>query len=118
MTAAPCEAAAACSVDSPPGNLLCSHADERTFDTGSRTARFHRTHVRGGIQAALRPELCELFAVLETDRCPFVNLPGKQTLSVGPGSDERRHGELPPASPKLVAQIEFTEWTLTVIRGI
>jgi hypothetical protein len=117
MTAAPCEAAAACSVDSPPGNLLCSPADERTFDTEARTARFHRTHVRG-IQAALRPELGEPFAVLETDRCPFVNLPENRRYRWGLGLTKEDMENCRRLRPKFVAQIELTASTLTVICGI
>ena len=49
------------------------------------------------------------FAGLETDKCPFTNLPEKRRTMWALTAEEMK--ECRWLKPQLVAQIEFTEWT-------
>jgi len=55
------------------------------------------------VAAALRP--------LETERCPFVDLPSSKTSHWGGGVTAEQMQEMRWVKPTLVAQIRFVEWT-------
>jgi bifunctional non-homologous end joining protein LigD len=65
--------------------------------------------VRNGFVPHLRREVASRFKPLETDTCPFVNLPEKKRTAWALTADEMK--KCVWLEPKLVAQIEFTEWT-------
>ena len=46
-----------------------------------------------------------------TSKCPFANLPTSRTSHFGEGITTEEMKELCWLKPKLVAQINFTEWT-------
>ena len=69
------------------------------------------SRVKAGLNPTLRRELYRLLAILETDRCPFVNLPEARRYRWDVGLTKADMENCRWLRPKLVAQIEFTEWT-------
>jgi bifunctional non-homologous end joining protein LigD len=65
--------------------------------------------VRNGFVPHLRRKVASRFQSLETDQCPFANLPEKKRTPWALTADEMK--KCTWLEPKLVAQIEFTEWT-------
>jgi ATP-dependent DNA ligase len=67
--------------------------------------------VRNGFTPPLRRELRPLFRSLETGRCPFVNLPETRRSRWGLTLTKEEMEKCQWLKPRLVAQVEFTEWT-------
>jgi bifunctional non-homologous end joining protein LigD len=67
--------------------------------------------VRAGFNPPLRGEFYKLLAALEMGRCPFANLPEARSHRWGYGLTKEEIKNCRWLRPKLVAQIEFTEWT-------
>ena len=67
--------------------------------------------IRNGFTPALRRKVSEKFARLKTSRCPFANLPEPQNARRGEAITAEVMKNILWLRPKLVAQIEFTEWT-------
>jgi bifunctional non-homologous end joining protein LigD len=67
--------------------------------------------VRNGFSPLLRRELYQLLRMLETSRCPFVNLPEARRSHWGLSLTKEEMEKCQWLKPMLVAQIEFTEWT-------
>jgi DNA ligase D-like protein (predicted ligase) len=65
--------------------------------------------VRNGFVPHLRQEIYRRFKGLATTNCPFVNLPENKRTQWALTKDEMQNCRW--LKPKLVAQIEFTEWT-------
>lgn len=65
--------------------------------------------VRAGFVAHVRRELMAKMKQLETDVCPFANLPEKRRTQWALTREEMKDCHW--LKPTLVAQIEFTEWT-------
>jgi ATP-dependent DNA ligase len=65
--------------------------------------------VRNGFVPRLRRELWAQLKHLETDACPFANLPEKKRTQWALTREEMKNCTW--LEPDLVAQIEFTEWT-------
>ena len=65
--------------------------------------------VRNGFVPQLRREVAKRFNGLEIDTCPFVNLPERKRTQWALTKEEMKNCIW--LKPKLVAQIEFTEWT-------
>lgn len=65
--------------------------------------------VRNGFVPQVRREVYRKFKGLETDTCPFVNLPEKKRTMWALTRDEMKNCIW--LKPELVAQIEFAEWT-------
>jgi bifunctional non-homologous end joining protein LigD len=65
--------------------------------------------VRNGLTPWLRRELHEKFVPLETERCPFANLPERKTRLGAVTKEEMKNCRW--LKPGIVAQIEFAEWT-------
>lgn len=65
--------------------------------------------VRNGFVPRLRRDVFQRFAGLESDACPFSNLPEKRRTMWALTAQEMK--ECHWLRPCLVAQIEFTEWT-------
>ncbi|MGH7768375.1 MAG: non-homologous end-joining DNA ligase [Candidatus Binatia bacterium] len=65
--------------------------------------------VRNGLTPWLRKELHRKLAPLETDVCPFANLPERKTRPGAVTKEEMKKCRW--VRPALVAQIEFGEWT-------
>jgi bifunctional non-homologous end joining protein LigD len=63
--------------------------------------------VRSGFNPRLRRELFPLFTLIETDRCPFVNLPEARRSRWGLGLTREDMENCRWLVPRLVAQIEF-----------
>jgi bifunctional non-homologous end joining protein LigD len=68
--------------------------------------------VHNGFSPPLRRELRPLLRMLEAGRCPFVNLPeaSRGRWDYGLTKDEMANCHW--LKPRLVAQIEFNEWTV------
>jgi bifunctional non-homologous end joining protein LigD len=67
--------------------------------------------IRNGFVPRLRREIFEKFRGLETSICPFANLPEPKSARRGIALTAEAMKECRWLKPKLVAQIEFTEWT-------
>jgi len=67
--------------------------------------------IRNGFTPALRRDVARRFAGLRTSRCPFANLPEKPSARRGEAITAEVMKNIQWLKPKLVAQIEFTEWT-------
>ena len=65
--------------------------------------------VRNGFVPRLRREVWSKLRSLETDQCPFSNLPEKRRTQWALTREEMKNCVW--LQPELVAQIEFTEWT-------
>ena len=65
--------------------------------------------VRNGFVPRVRREVFERLRDLETDTCPFANLPEKKRTQWALTKEEMKNCRW--LRPELVAQIEFTEWT-------
>ena len=66
---------------------------------------------RNGFTPKLRAELLKKFKPLETNECPFANLPEKKAGRWGAGLTAANMEDCRWLKPQLVAQFEFTEWT-------
>jgi len=67
--------------------------------------------VRNGFTPALRREVGQKFANLRTADCPFANLPEPASARRGEAITAEVMPKIQWLRTKLVAQIEFTEWT-------
>jgi len=67
--------------------------------------------VKNGFTPALRRKVAESFKGFKTTRCPFANLPEPQNARRGEAVTAEVMERITWLNPKLVAQIEFTEWT-------
>ena len=65
--------------------------------------------VRASFVSHVCREIFQRLRGLETDKCPFVNLPEKRRTLVGLNGEEMKNCQW--LKPELVAQIEFREWT-------
>lgn len=67
--------------------------------------------IRNGFTPALRRDVAKHFARLRTSECPFANLPEPASARRGEAITAEVIEKIQWLRPKLVAQIEFTEWT-------
>jgi DNA ligase D-like protein (predicted ligase) len=67
--------------------------------------------IRNGFTPALRREVAQYFPRLRTSECPFANLPEPANARRGEAITAEVMRNIQWLRPKLVAQIEFTEWT-------
>jgi len=67
--------------------------------------------VRNGFTPRLRREIARNFPRLRTSECPFANLPEPASARRGEAITADVMPKIQWLRPKLVAQIEFTEWT-------
>lgn len=67
--------------------------------------------VRNGFTPALRRNIATKFSRLETADCPFDNLPEPRNARRGKALTKEVMKECRWLKPKLVAQVEFTDWT-------
>ena len=67
--------------------------------------------IRNGFTRALRLEIAKNFPRLRTSVCPFANLPEPASARRGEAITADVMKKIQWLRPKLVAQIEFTEWT-------
>ena len=91
-------------------------AGTRAFDAlvigyyeGERLVYASRT--RNGFTPALRVQLFKKLRSLETDVCPFANLPEQKSGRWGEGLTAKKMAECRWLRPLLVGQFEFLEWT-------
>jgi DNA ligase D-like protein (predicted ligase) len=71
----------------------------------------YAARTRNGFTPALRAQLFEKFRGLETDVCPFANLPETKSGRWGAGLTAKKMAECRWLKPVLVGQFEFVEWT-------
>jgi DNA ligase D-like protein (predicted ligase) len=71
----------------------------------------YAARTRNGFTPASRSELYKKIKPLETNKCPFANLPEKKAGRWGAGLTAAKMSECRWLTPKLVAQFEFVEWT-------
>lgn len=67
--------------------------------------------IRNGFTPALRRDIARRFTGLRTSQCPFANLPELPSARRGEAITAEVMKTIQWLKPKLVAQIEFTEWT-------
>jgi len=83
--------------------LLVGYFEGRELRFAGKVRAGFTPHVRREVAAALRP--------LETDRCPFADLPSSKTSHWGGGVTAEQMKEMRWVKPALVAQVRFVEWT-------
>jgi bifunctional non-homologous end joining protein LigD len=71
----------------------------------------YAARTRNGFTPALRAQVFKKFKGLETDVCPFANLPEKKSGRWGFGLTAKKMAECKWLKPVLVGQFEFLEWT-------
>jgi bifunctional non-homologous end joining protein LigD len=71
----------------------------------------YAARTRNGFTPRLREELMKRFRPLETDECPFANLPEKHAGRWGTGLTAAKMVDCRWLKPSLVGQFEFVEWT-------
>lgn len=88
----------------------------KTFDAlvfgyyeGDKLIYVSRT--RNGFTPVTRAQLFRIFKGLETDVCPFANLPEAKSGRWGQGLTKAKMAEVQWLQPVLVGQFEFLEWT-------
>jgi ATP-dependent DNA ligase len=67
--------------------------------------------VRNGFTPSLRDAVFKKFRRLEIPNCPFVNLPQRDKGRWGEGLTAEKMVECRWLKPRLVAEIEYAEWT-------
>ena len=67
--------------------------------------------IRNGFTPSLRRDVARNFAGLKTAQCPFANLPEPANARRGEAITAEVMKKIQWLRPKLVAQIEYTEWT-------
>ena len=67
--------------------------------------------IRNGFNPRLRRDLYQILRLVETEGCPFVNLPENKRSRWGLTLTKEEMENCRWLRPKLVAQVEFTEWT-------
>jgi len=67
--------------------------------------------IRNGFTPSLRRDVAKHFATLRTSECPFDNLPEKASARRGEAITRDIMKKIQWLRPRLVAHIEFTEWT-------
>jgi bifunctional non-homologous end joining protein LigD len=67
--------------------------------------------IKNGFTPALRRQVAEHFRNLKTLTCPFANLPEPRNARRGEAITAEVMKQIQWLRPKLVAQIEFTQWT-------
>jgi bifunctional non-homologous end joining protein LigD len=67
--------------------------------------------VRQGFNPTSRRKLFETLAPFATTKCPFANLPSSKKSHFGEGVTAEDMKKLRWLKPKLVAQVQFAEWT-------
>jgi ATP-dependent DNA ligase len=71
----------------------------------------YAARVRAGFIPLTRRQVFERIKPLETGKCPFVNLPEKDVGRWGQGLTAEKMKECVWVKPRVVAEIEFLEWT-------
>jgi DNA ligase D-like protein (predicted ligase) len=71
----------------------------------------YAARTRNGFTPASRAELFKKTKPLETDKCPFANLPETRSGRWGAGLTAAKMVECRWLKPRLVGQFEFVEWT-------
>ncbi len=66
---------------------------------------------RNGFTPKSRAEMTKAFRSLETEKCPFANLPEKHAGRWGVGLTAAKMGDCRWLKPQIVGQFEFVEWT-------
>jgi len=69
------------------------------------------SRTRNGFTPAIRDQLFRRFTSLQTDTCPFANLPESSAGRWGQGLTAAKMNECCWLKPVLVGQFEFAEWT-------
>ncbi|MFN2508152.1 MAG: non-homologous end-joining DNA ligase [Chthoniobacterales bacterium] len=67
--------------------------------------------VKDGFVPRLREEIFARFTGLQTEKCPFVNLPEKKGARRGEALTAEKMKEYRWLKPKLVCRVSFVEWT-------
>jgi DNA ligase D-like protein (predicted ligase) len=71
----------------------------------------YSARVRAGFVPLTRRQVFERIKSLETAKCPFANLPEKDAGRWGQGLTAEKMRECIWVKPKVVAEVEFLEWT-------
>lgn len=71
----------------------------------------YAARTRNGFTPATRMQIFKKFARLDTDACPFANLPETKSGRWGEGLTRAKMAQCRWLKPSLVGQFEFVEWT-------
>lgn len=85
--------------------------DALVFGYYSDGKLMYAARTRNGFTPKIREALMKKFRGLETEACPFANLPEKKAGRWGAGLTAAKMADCRWLMPVLVAQFEFLEWT-------
>ena len=85
--------------------------DALVFGYYSDGKLMYAARTRNGFTPKIREELMKKFRGLETEVCPFANLPEKKAGRWGAGLTAAKMVDCRWLTPVLVGQFEFLEWT-------
>jgi len=85
--------------------------DALVFGYYERSKLLYAARTRSGFTPVMRAQLSRKFQGLETDVCPFANLPEAKSGRWGQGLTAAKMAEVQWLKPVLVGQFEFLEWT-------
>jgi bifunctional non-homologous end joining protein LigD len=85
--------------------------DALIFGYYEGTELIYVARTRSGFTPATRAQLFRKFKGLETNECPFVNLPEEKSGRWGQGLTKAKMAQCQWLKPVLVGQFEFLEWT-------
>jgi bifunctional non-homologous end joining protein LigD len=71
----------------------------------------YAARTRNGFTPKVRADLMKRFKGLNTEKCPFINLPEKKAGRWGAGLTAKKMVDCRWLKPELVGQFEFLEWT-------
>jgi bifunctional non-homologous end joining protein LigD len=71
----------------------------------------YAARARAGFVPLTRRQVFERIKSLETTKCPFANLPEKDAGRWGQGLTAEKMKECVWVNPRIVAEVEFLEWT-------
>ena len=111
-----CAMAAAAAAPAPAAMvhpaLNCIHSGiNATFRIAFRPLLMYAGRARSGFTPALRDQVFKRFRGLETETCPFANLPEGKGGRWGEGLTAEKMKECRWLKPALVGEFEFVEWT-------
>jgi ATP-dependent DNA ligase len=95
------------------GGYIPSHLGVDSIVIGVHRGKdlHYAARVRAGFMPLTRRQVFERIKSLETVKCPFVNLPEKDAGRWGQGLTAEKMKECVWVKPRILAEIEFLEWT-------
>lgn len=89
----------------------CIQSSERRPDLRRHRVQRSEDGDVNGLTPKVRAELVKAFRSIESDKCPFANLPENHAGRWGVGLTAAKMADCRWLEPRIVGQFEFVEWT-------